>query len=181
MPSDNQELVITLDSKQIVGIGVLGLLVAFSLYGYIVALMAFVAESGSIPLHINSVATADTEGNAKSSFSRGSLVAINVAIEHGSSYYYHLPYYYSYYNFTGETEYLLLIQVTKGGTPVFLGFVNQPILPSGIQNIGVGYRILESAPTGTYTVNVYVWSDWLPSGTILADNSGQQVTFTVTS
>jgi hypothetical protein len=41
------------------------------------------------------------------------------------------------------------------------------------------YVSLSSATAGTYTVKVYLWSDWLPSGEALAPAAGS-TTFTIT-
>jgi len=177
MSSDEKELVITLDSRRLIALGVITVIVVASMYSYIAALFAFIAPSPDLPIHINSVITADGDGNPKDTFSRGSLVMINATIEKGTAYYYE-----SYnFSFTEPTSYLLLVQVMHGDEPVFLGFVSQQIPPGEIQSVGVGYRIGDEDATGEYTAIVYVWSTWLDNGgTVIADNSGQQVSFTVT-
>ena len=173
------EIAIELDAKRLLALSVLAIITVSVMYSYIIALFAFVAPSASKPLHINTVSTTDFDGVTKTSFARGDNVAFSIAIEHGTDYYYNLPNYYDYYSFTEATSYLVLVQVMKGTTPVFLGFVKQPISPGGVQTMGVGYRIAGNAPLGQYTATVLVWSDWLPDGSVLADNSAQEVSFTV--
>ena len=173
---DHDEIIINLDAKRLTALAFILILSVSVFYSYIIALFAFIAPSQGNPLHINSVVTTDSTGSEKTSFKRGDIVSIRVNIEHATDYYWNAYYYYS---FSSPSEYLLLIQVMKGSTPIFLGFVNQPMSPGGDQTIGVGYRIDDSASLGTYTAFVYVWSDWLPDGSVLADNSGQEVSFTI--
>ena len=174
------EITIDLDKKKIVSIIAIIAIVAVVSVTYIQALLAFNAYSFSKPLHIDSLTTQNSAGDEVSSFARGSMVTVAVDIEHATTYYSNLPYSYATTYFEADTDYILIVQIMKGSTPVYLGFVDLPVSPSGTQTIGTGYRIGDSDSTGTYTVEVYVWSAWDESRVVLADNSGETVTFTVT-
>ena len=174
------EITINLDPKKIVSIIAIIAIVSVVSVTYIQALLAFTADSYTKPLHIDSLTTQNSAGTETSSFARGSLVTISIDIEHATNYYSNLPYSYAYTAFEAATDYILIVQVLKDSTPVYLGFVDQPVSPSGTQTIGTGYRIGDSDATGTYTVEVYVWSAWDESRVVLADNSGESTTFTVT-
>ena len=177
---DRDESVINIDVKRLAALTITLILGVSVFYSYIIALFAFVAPSQGNPLHINSAVTTDSTGSEKTSFKRGDIVCINVNLEHATGYYWNAYSSYEYYySFSSPSEYLLMVQVMKGSTPIFLGFVNQPVSPGGAQTIGVGYRVDDSASLGTYTAFVYVWSDWLPDGSVLADNSGQEVSYTI--
>jgi len=167
------EIVIDLDKKKIISIITIVAIVSVVSVTYIQALLAFNADSIDKPLHINSLATQNTDGDEVSSFARGSLVTFAVDIEHANTY-------SSYYtSFEDPTDYIIIVQVIKGSTPVYLGFGVGPLSPGDSDTLGTGYRIGDSDAQGTYTVEVYVWSAWDDSRVILADNSGYSTTFTV--
>ncbi|MEM2015832.1 MAG: hypothetical protein QXE58_06305 [Candidatus Methanomethylicia archaeon] len=140
-------------------------------------LFAFIAPEQGLPLHITKYSTTDQYGTPKTTFKRGDMVLVNATIEMATAYYY---YYYYYYYYTTPTKYLLIVEILYGNTPVFIGFVFHEIPPGGTSTAGVGYSIPLNAPTGTYTVKIYVWSQWLVKGGVpIADNSGLSFTFTV--
>ena len=193
---DARELTVNLNGKQIIGIITLTAISLFVIFSYISALASFTGPPpGDKPLHVNSSIIMNSTGGAQSTFSRGSIVLVNVTLQHAShfydEYYNVYPYddyfdtFYAYWGrsaYNGSTRYLMLVQIEKSSTPVSFGFVQQRIDVDEVQSVGIGYVIPSNAPTGTYTVNVYVWDSWLPDGAILADNSGEvQATFTVTS
>ncbi len=191
-----QEITINLNGKQIIGIVSLTAISLFVVLSYVIALGSFTGPPpGDKPLHVNSSIIMNSTGGAQSTFSRGSIALVNVTLQHAShfydEYYYSYPYddyfdtYYADWGSTAfevSTRYLMMVQIEYSSTPVSLGFVQQRIDVDEVQSVGIGYVIPSNAPTGTYTVNVYVWDSWLPDGDILADNSGEvQATFTVTS
>ncbi|MEM0104597.1 MAG: hypothetical protein QW743_07215 [Candidatus Methanomethylicia archaeon] len=179
MSGDDAKVIeITLDEKRIVIllISIIALGILFSTYFN--NLFAFIAPEQSLPLHITQYSTTDQYGTPKTNFTRGSMVLINATIEMATAYYYN--YYYYYYYYTTPTKYLFIVEILYGNTPVFIGFVFHEIPPGGTSTAGIGYSIPSNAPTGTYTVKIYVWSTWLAKGGVrLADNSGLSFTFTV--
>ena len=145
--------------------------------GYLNSLASFIAPSEDLPLKITSAFTADHVGNPKTTFSRGEMVLVNVTIEMAYAYYYYNTYYYYY---TTPTKFLMLVQVMYENTPVFLGFVVEEVSPGSMESSGIGFRLPDDAPTGTYTVKIMVWSTWLDRGGVpLASNSGLEFTFQV--
>jgi len=177
MVIDSDEIVVTIDGKRAIAMIVIFSAILFVSYTYIGALFAFVAPSETYPLHINSAATYDQSGNAQTSFDRGEIAVVNVTIEMATHYYFE---YYSQIQINTSTEYLLLVQIMKGSNPIYFGFVSFEIPPAGIQDIGIGFKVDESASVGTYKAKIMVWDTWDDGGNIIADNSGLEITFTVT-
>ncbi len=175
--SEDTDIVINLDAKRIFAIILISGLTIFSVSGYISALLAFVAPSEDLPIHVNSAVTVDVNGTEQTSFARGSVFMVNVTVEMATQF----EYAYSYYDYNDSSSYLLLVRVVHSGKAVYLGFVADSISSSDVLSRGVGFLIDETADTGTYTAYVYIWSDWLPDGIIMADNSGYSTSFTVTS
>jgi len=176
--STDTEIVINLDAKRIFAIILISGLTIFSVSGYISALLAFVSPSEDLPIHVNSAVTVDVNGTEQASFARGSVFMVNVTVEMATQWEY---YSYSYFDFVGSSDYLLLVRVVHDGEAVYHGFIADSMSAGDILSRGVGFLIDETADTGTYTAYVYIWSDWLPDGIIMADNSGYSTSFTVTS
>lgn len=177
MGEDNTRVIeIVLDEKRIAAliISIIALGLLFSTY--LSNLFAFIAPEQGLPLHITQYSTRDQYGTPKTTFTRGSMVLINATIEMATAYYY----YYYYYYYTRPTKYLFIVEIFYGDTPVFIGFVFHEIPPGGTSTVGVGYSIPSNAPTGTYTVKIFVWSAWVKLGGVpLADNTPLIFTFTV--
>ena len=193
---DARELTINFNKRQIIGIVTLTAILLFVVLNYISALGVFTGPPpGDKPLRVISSIIVNSTGGVQSSFSRGSIAMVNVTLQHASYYYNEYydskpynEYFYHYSDVWGSTayndstRYMLMVQIEKSSTPVSLGFVQQYIDVDEVQSVGIGYAIPSDAPTGTYTVEVFVWDSWLPDGVILADNSGEvEATFTVTS
>jgi len=177
MVIDSDEIVVTIDGKRAFAIIVIFSAILFVSYTYIGALFAFVAPSESYPLHINSAGTYNQSGGAQTSFARGEIAIVNVTLEMATQYYFNTYYFNS---FNSSTDYLLLVQIMKGSTPIYLGFVSFEIPPAGVQDIGIGFKVPEDATVGTYSAKIMVWDTWNDGGHRLADNSGLEITFSVT-
>jgi len=177
MVIDSDEIVVTIDGKRAFAIIVIFSAILFVSYTYIGALFAFVAPSESYPLHINSAATYNQSGGVQSSFARGEIAIVNVTLEMATQYYYNTYYYHS---FSASTDYLMLVQIMQGSTPIYLGFVSFEIPPAGVQTVGIGFKIPGDAIIGSYTAKIMVWDTWNDGGHRLADNSGLEITFSVT-
>jgi len=174
---DTREIVIEIGPKQLVAIILICCVAAYVVGSYFISLATHIAPSQQLPIHITDAFSASHVGAPKNEFKRGELVLINVTLEMGWAYYFNTEYYYL---FTAPTEYLLLVQIMHDNTPMFLGFVVESVSPGETESTGVGYRIPDDAPLGTYTVKVMVWSTWLDKGgVVLADNSGLTFQFTV--
>ena len=181
-----REITIILDGKRILLI--LILIIGFSAlaYSYLLSLAGFIAPSQDLPLKIVAKETADQYGNPKTSFQRGQLVLVNATLEmaygyytySGPDYYYYTP---DYYYYTEPTKYLLIVQISYEETPVFIGFSYDSLEPDKSSSTGLGYKLPDDAPTGTYTVEIFVLSNWISKGgDVIAKNSGVSFTFQVT-
>ena len=171
---EDGEMVIKLDAKRLLVLGVIAAITVFSLYGYITAIFAFIAPTQDFPLEVT-VATFGTTNNPQSSFGRGTTVRISATVEKATGYYYFYP---DYYDFVGDTSYRIIFAVMDGGrSPVFFQSTTTmiSISPGAIQVTSNDYAIPSGATTGTYTIRVVVWSDWLPSGVALAPLAGVQI------
>jgi len=177
MEGPHNDIVLTIDSKRAFVLVILLGSVIYISYSYIVALFAFVAPSEDYPLHINSANSLDSAGTVATSFSRGAVVMVNVTLEAANQW---IDEYYAYHNFTASVDYLMLVQIMRGSTPVYLGFLSSEVSPSGVHSAGVGLKIPGDASTGTYIAKIMIWDSWNDGGSILADNSGLETTFSVT-
>jgi hypothetical protein len=183
------EIVIELTPKKLLAISLLTLVGVGALYSYVIALYAFNAPSQDLSLRFNSVGTFDTGDVAKTAFAKGDTVRIKISFEMADyywsapSYYWSAPSYYwsaqSYYYFSSGESYRLIYTVVDGsGMPVYFSSTTGAITQAQVKNDLADYLSLSSAAAGTYTVKVYLWSDWLPDGDALAPGGGS-ATFTI--
>ena len=176
------EIVIELTPKKLLAISLLTLVGVGALYSYVIALYAFNAPSQDLSLRFNSVGTFDTGDVAKTAFAKGDTVRIKISFEM-ADYYWSAPSYYwsaqSYYYFSSGESYRLIYTVVDGsGMPVYFSSTTGAITQAQVKNDLADYLSLSSAAAGTYTVKVYLWSDWLPDGDALAPGGGS-ATFTI--
>jgi hypothetical protein len=177
---DEREIVIELDSRRLIVLGLVLAVGFVSFYTYVVALFAFISPSQDLPLDITGVATYDTGDISKTSFSRGSTLRIKADVEKAWGYYY--PYYYSsdYYYFYGGTGYRVIFAVMDNqGRPFFFDSSSGSLSAGGSQTTSFDYKIPSGASVGIYTIRVMAWSDWLPPGVVLAPDV-EEITFEVT-
>ena len=161
-------IVIELDSKRTIVLVLVLAIAAFSLYGYVTALFAFIAPSEGFPLDITDLATYDVGDTLKASFSKGDTVRIKANIEMATDYYYNYPASYYYYYFYGDTTYRIIFTVTDSeGSPVFFDSAIESVSPGGFEMTSFDYKIPSNAPKGTYNMRVMAWSAWLPKGVAL--------------
>ncbi|MDP2899602.1 MAG: hypothetical protein Q8O47_01360 [Candidatus Bathyarchaeota archaeon] len=179
------EIVIELTPKKLLALSLLVVIGGWAIFSYVVALYAFNAPSQDLSMRFNSVGTYDTGNVAKSAFTKGDTVRVKVSFEMADyywsapSYYWSAPSYYYYYFSSGDA-YRLIYTVSDGsGMPVYFSSVTGTITQAQVKDDLANYISLSSASAGTYTVKVYLWSDWLPGGVVLAPGAGT-ATFTVT-
>jgi hypothetical protein len=174
---DEKVIEIVLDEKRIavIVISIIAFGVLFSTY--LSGLFAFIAPEEGKPLRITRYTTTDMVGTPKTTFARGEMVIVNATIEMATAYYYYYTYYYYYY--TTSTKYLYIVEILYGDTPVFIGFVGHEIPQGGTSTAGIGYSIPMNAPTGTYTVKIFLWSNWLNKGGVIL-GEGKTLEFQVT-
>jgi len=189
--SDGKEIVITLDAKRLIALGILIALGAAVTYTYIQALFAFIAPSEKYPLRIIEVSTQGGD-----TFSRGETVTFQVKIEmamgyrtpYGYYYWYYCPppeyYYCEYYYwdyFVESKTYRVIIAIMDGEKrPMKVMISSSMTITRGeIQTVSFDWTIPAGADTGTYKVRAMAWSGWLPKGVALAPEA-KEASFTVT-
>ncbi|RLE80123.1 MAG: hypothetical protein DRJ51_06400 [Thermoprotei archaeon] len=99
------------------------------------------------PMIVTGVATKDMAGNLKSEFERGEMVIVEASFTYPGG-----PYY------PEEMSYLVIIELFYGGRPMGLTLTRGTIRSGETKSFGGGIAIRHGAPTGTYTVEVYVWN-----------------------
>jgi len=116
---------------------------------------------------IDNVTLRDRFGNPKSSFSRGEIVMVDATITNILSYTYNAE------------PFLMLASMERAGTMWGYGASQFSLLSGQSTHCIPGILVPSNAPTGSYTVTVFVWSNWASAGgyPIAAD---VQVTLTVT-
>ena len=177
---DEREIVIELDSKRLLVLGLVLAVGALSFYTYVIALFAFISPAQDLPLDITGVATYDTGDILTPSFSRGSTLRIKADVE--KAWGYHYPYYVppDYYDFSGDTGYRIIFAVMDNqGRPFFFDSSSESLSPGDSTTTSFDYNIPSKASVGTYTIRVMAWSDWLPPGVVLAPDVFE-ITFEVT-
>ena len=108
-------------------------------------------EAEVYPIRIIKVVTTDIAGNPKTTFKRGEFVVVSVTIEYPSEYYYMGP----------KIDYLLIVEAfTPELVVVALGFTSGSLASGANITTGYGFKIPTDAPTGTYSIDVYVWNGW---------------------
>ena len=116
----------------------------FSLY------IASIPAQNEYTIRIVSVSTTDLQGNPKTSFRRGEIVVVNVNISSLITYYAAQP-----------QTYLLIVEAfTPEEEVIALGFTSGQLASGQSVVTGYGFKIPADAPTGTYTIEVYVWNGW---------------------
>lgn len=176
MSGEEKEITINI-TRRIFALSILAIIGFAAVWTYSVTLFAYITPNPDLDMRVNSVSTSDTSNNPKSSFNKGETARIFSSIEMATSYWVNC---YYYYYFVNSESYRLVFTVTDNlNRPVYFGWVTDTINPGQVQLYSVDYAIPTSASAGSYTVNVYIWSDFLSSGVALAPTGGS-VTFTVT-
>jgi hypothetical protein len=172
------EIIINIDSKKLLSVGIVLGIFLFVLLTYVQALLAFVAPSGNFPLDVTSVSTRDDTNITQSIFGTGDIVRINTTIEKALSYV-NFPFSYAYFDFLTDTNYRVVVTVMDNTKrPVYIQSAQFNLSPGSIEVAFFDYSISAGASLGTYSFEVMIWSDWLPGGKALSDSSWEG-TFTV--
>jgi len=129
------------------------------------------ASPEEYPIVIAKVTLRKEDGTPSTVFSRGELVFVEVAIERREGvyayyypYYYYYHYYYYYYALPEVQPILVLARVTHEDVMWGWGGFGYNITAGGKVTAMPGILIPEDAPTGTYEVTVFVWSNWAQFG-----------------
>jgi hypothetical protein len=168
----SKEIVIDLNSRRILALGILAVIGFAAVGTYIAALFAFNTPIQELPIRVNTVNTYDTGDVLKGAFNKGNTVRVKAAIEMATTY-------NMYYYFAGSESYRIIFTISDGSSrPMYIVSETATINPGQVKTHSIDWVIPTGADAGTYTVKVYVWSDFLPGGVALAPMGGSN-TFTV--
>jgi hypothetical protein len=177
--SDNQrELVVTLDGKRLLILGILSLFAMVTVGTYISALFAFKSPSQEFRFKGNVSTVKDYYFNVATSFSKGGTVRITGIVLSADQYFVPPTYYYS---FTTTTSVKWIVTV-KDPNDMPVHFAYGDLAGAGLSNHTlpeVSFVIPSDAASGTYKIRVMAWSGWLPGGDTLTFEVLED-TFTVT-
>jgi len=117
---------------------------------------------------IVSVRLLDDQGNERTSFARDHFVMVEATILNIMD-----PY-------APPEPFMMLAKMEKELEMWGLGFFKATLLSGSSMTVGPGIMIPTNAPTGTYSMTVFIWTNWISlGGEVRADPV--TVTFTVTA
>ena len=182
MSFNDEEIVVTIDAKRLIAIGLLAIITVATLSSYIIALLAWVAPNAS---YLTKVTDLDTYEGAvqKSIFDPGDTVTVKATIEKATAY--SSP---SYTVVSGSTvaRVFVVVYYDDGSKYTLLHYysTSTTLTPGVPFNVQTQFKLSSGAPTGAgYHTKCLVWSTNLPDGDTLSDwtnfNAEQEVTFSV--
>lgn len=141
--------------RQILLASILTLIVVSGLFTYIVSLFAFISPTQELRWDA-SITTIN-----KQTFNRGETVTISGLLEEGTEYIENG----SYYFFTSSENIVWIINVLDpNNLPIHLAYTAVPNAWGDIDTGNINFNLPADAATGTYTIRIMVWTDWLPDG-----------------
>jgi len=170
MSTSDEGIVVAIDAKRLIAITILAVITVGTLYSYIMALFAFIAPNPGTYLFEASGDTYDTSNNLQGTFSRKTIVRVKATVEMATAYYtYSPPDYTSYTSLSGASPYRVFIQIIDPDDQPYKSCYTATgsLTPGGSKEYTADFYLDLGAPTGDYTVLVYVWSDKLPDGVSL--------------
>jgi hypothetical protein len=182
MSTNDEEIVVTIDAKRLIAIGLLAILTVATLSSYIIAILAWVAPDAD---YLTKVTDLDTYDGAvqDSTFDPGDTVTVKATIEKATAY--SLP---SYTVVSDSSAARIFIVVYyDSGTKLQLLHIyttTKTLTPGVPVQVQTQYKLSSSATTSSnYYVHCLVWDTTLPNGDTLTDwlnfNADQEVTFSV--
>ena len=184
MSTNDEEIVVTIDAKRLIAIGLLAILTVATLSSYIIAILAWVAPDAS---YLTKVTDLDTYDGAvqDSTFDPGDTVTVKATIEKATAYYHAFP---SYTPISGTSAARIFVVVYyDSGTklqPLHIYTTTKTLTPGVPVPIQTQFKLSSSATDSIeYYVHCLVWDTTLPDGDTLTDwsnfNAEQEVTFSV--
>jgi len=155
---------VLMDRKERIILLILVGLALVTVYGYGSALISFIFSSEQLPLHIASASILDEDGEMQNVFERGGVAVVQVSLST---------------RVKDVTDYVLSIRILHEGVVVYQEYVSDSIEFGDVSLHSINYIIPEDAKSGTHILYIYLWSNFLPTGYVIADNSGYSVTFNV--
>ena len=181
MSFNDEEIVVTIDAKRFIAIGLLAILTIATLSSYIIALLAWVAPDADYLAAVNSIET--YKGAVPTStFSPGNTVIVKAEIELAT-------WYLAPYSAVSDTDARVFIVVYydpgTGVRPLHYYTTTTTLTPGVPFNVQTQFALSSSAAAGTddYYVHCVVWDTYLPTGDTLVEVMDfipdQEVTFSV--
>jgi len=112
-------------------------------------LATIVLAQEGYPIEITKIETKDLTGVAKTTFTRGEMVVVETELYGTPEAYYFPP---------EGVSYLEIIELFYGARAIGLTLTRDTIKAGETKIFGGGIPIRLTDPTGTYTVEVYVWN-----------------------
>jgi len=138
------------------------------LSGYLSALNDLTYKVPSYPLAIRGVTTYGDSRITQTRFARGEEITFEVSLARVRA-----P---NQVSGNDPRVILLIVQLRGGGDSVYMAY-NETNLLGSEQVVSVRYVFAGDAKPGRYDVDVLVWSDWLPGGKILVEESWRGVVY----
>jgi len=103
---------------------------------------------------IAGIRTLKEDGTPSTTFRRGEFVLVEVVIRRTDTYYYEIP----------EARFLVLVRATHEDVMWGLGAFMASLAAGQSITAIPAFRVPEDAPTGTWRIKVFVWSNWAKYG-----------------
>ena len=182
MSTNDEEIVVTIDAKRLIAIGLLAILTVATLSSYIIALLAWEALDADYLTRVQDLDTYEGAGQT-SAFDPGDTVTVKATVEKATAY--SNPSYTVVYG-TSAARVFVIVYYDDGSKYTLLHYYSaSPTLTPGVPfNVQTQFTLSSGAPTGAgYHAKCLVWSSDLPNGVTLSDwanfNAEQEVTFSV--
>jgi hypothetical protein len=182
MSTNDEDIVVTIDAKRLIAIGLLAILTIATLSSYIIAILAWVAPDAS---YLTKVTELDTYDGAvpDSTFDPGDTVTVKATIEKATAY--DNPS-YTVVSDTSAARIYIVVYYDSGTKLQLLHIYTTAttLTPGDPFPVQTQFKLSSSAVTSSnYYVHCLVWDTTLPDGDTLTDwsnfNTEQQVTFSV--
>lgn len=184
MSTNDEEIVVTIDAKRLIGIGLLAILTVATLSSYIIALLAWVAPNTDYLTRVEGLDTYEGTGQT-STFDPGDTVTVKATVEKATAYYTSFPSYTTVLD-TSASRVFVIVYYDDGSKYTLLHYysTSTTLTPGVPFNVQTQFKLSSGAPTGAgYHTKCLVWSTNLPNGDTLSDwtnfNAKQEVTFSV--
>jgi hypothetical protein len=126
-----------------------------------------------------SVDTVDAGNHPQKTFAKLGSVHVKSYLDMAPDYYWDNYYSFNHYSFTHSVSCTFFVTITDSmGRPVFFDYQIGMMKVGGHDKFYADWTIPFAGDVGTYTVRVYVWSDFLFEGTALSQH-GASATFHV--
>ena len=170
MSFNDEEIVVTIDAKRLIAIGLLAILTVATLSSYIIALFAWQAEWDTDPfLKVMNLETQTSGGSPETTFSAGDTVQVEATIEKATAY--NNPSYTVLTESTTARIFIVVFDASSTTYELLHYYTTTKTLAPGVpQDITTSFRLSSGASVHTdYYVHCLVWDDYLPDGEELVD------------